>query len=340
MRTLHSEKCICACCMEEHEVRTVAVKERSIFKHAEIGYEAIYYYCDKADELYMDEKQIGKNDLNLKDAYRIKAGLLTSSQICEIRRMYGITQKDLCVLLGWGEKTITRYESHQVQDKAHDTILKKIGGDPEWFIHLLKNSKDCFTEDVYMKYMETADSIYEREKDVYLRKAIEAQYVRYSNYPEYNGNKTLSLDKVVDVIRFFAASDAVTRLYKVKLMKLMWYADMVSYRQRTSSITGLVYEALPMGAVPVCHNSIIDLNNVPCEEVDMGESYGYHFSLDGKQEYVYLSDEDKNILEYVIGKLGHMSKDEIVEFMHNEKAYIETKAGNVIPFTYADQLHI
>lgn len=29
------------------------------------------------------------------------------------------------MLLGWGGKTITRYESHQVQDKAHDTILKK-----------------------------------------------------------------------------------------------------------------------------------------------------------------------------------------------------------------------
>ena len=41
------------------------------------------------------------------------------------------------MLLGWGGKTITRYESHQVQDKAHDTILKKIDQDPEWFLSLL-----------------------------------------------------------------------------------------------------------------------------------------------------------------------------------------------------------
>ena len=33
---------------------------------------------------------------------------------------------NLCMLLDWGGKTITRYESHHVQDKAHGTILKKL----------------------------------------------------------------------------------------------------------------------------------------------------------------------------------------------------------------------
>ena len=86
------------------------------------------------------------------------------------------------------------------------------------------------------------------------------------------GINHLSLDKVVDVIRYFAASLNVTKLYKVKLMKLMWYADVLSYKMRGFAITGLVYQALPMGAVPIGHNSIIDLKDVPCEEVDMGET--------------------------------------------------------------------
>lgn len=88
----------------------------------------------------------------------------------------------------------------------------------------------------------------------------------------------LSLDKVVEVIRYFASSIKVTSLYKVKLMKLIWYADALSYKRRGFAITGLVYQALPMGAVPVGHNSIIDLKCVPCEEVDMGETYAYLFS--------------------------------------------------------------
>ena len=38
--------------------------------------------------------------------------------------------------------------------------------------------------------------------------------------------------KVVDVIRYFAASANITSLYKVKLMKLMWYADALAYKKR------------------------------------------------------------------------------------------------------------
>lgn len=53
-------------------------------------------------------------------------GLLTSQQIRAVRTQYDISQRDLCILLGWGEKTITRYEGHQVQDRAHDAILKKL----------------------------------------------------------------------------------------------------------------------------------------------------------------------------------------------------------------------
>ena len=75
--------------------------------------------------------------------------------------------------------------------------------------------------------------------------------------------------KVVDVIRYFAASVNITSLYKVKLMKLMWYADALAYKKRGAAITGLVYQALPMGALPVGHNSIIDLRGVPCEEIDL-----------------------------------------------------------------------
>jgi hypothetical protein len=123
-------------------------------------------------------------------------------------------------------------------------------------------------------------------------------------------------------------------------MKLMWYADALSYKRRGFAITGLVYLALPMGAVPVGHNSIIDLKDVPCEEVDMGETNVYHFSLKDKESFPALSIEDREILNVVIDKLGKMSKDEIVSFMHKERAYVETAPRDVIQFKYAESLQI
>ena len=340
MKIIKSEKRMCTCCMEEHEVKTVLVKEEATFKNIKVDYEASYLYCDIAEEVYMDEKQMQENDIRLKDAYREKEGLLTSKQIRDIRVKYNISQSDLCVLLGWGAKTITRCESHQVQDKAHDTILKKIDQDPEWFLSLLNDAKSNLSIESYQKYLQAATSLYEEDRDIYLRKAIEASYAKFQENKMFNGNQSLSLDKVVDVIRYFAASLNVTKLYKVKLMKLMWYADVLSYKMRGFAITGLVYQALPMGAVPIGHNSIIDLKDVPCEEVDMGETYAYHFALTGKQSFLSLSDEDKKILDIVIEKLGKMSKNDIINFMHRERAHIETTPRDIIEFKYAENLQI
>lgn len=340
MKVIRSERRMCLCCMEEHEVKTVLVKEHATFKNRQVAYDALYTFCDVAEELYMDEQQMQDNDVRLKDAYRRDEGLLTSSEICGIRAKYSISQSDLCILLGWGGKTITRYESHQIQDRAHDTILKKIDRDPEWFLSLLRDARNNLSKEAYEKYLAAATSLYEKDQDEYLRKAIEANYAKFQGNQMYHGNTELSLDKVVDVIRYFAASSQVTNLYKVKLMKLMWYADALAYKKRGTAITGLVYQALPMGAVPIGHNSIIDLKNVPCEEVDMGETNAYHFSLNGEQSFPALSEEEKSILDSVIEKLGRMSKTEIINFMHKEKAYISTAPRDVIQFQYAESLQI
>lgn len=95
-----------------------------------------------------------------------------------------------------------------------------------------------------------------------------------------------------------------------------------------------------MGAVPIGHNSIIDLKNVPCEEVDLGETIAYHFSISGADAFHALSDEDKKILDIVIEKLGGMTKYEIVSFMHQEQAYKETASRDIISFKYAKTLQI
>ena len=340
IKVLKSEKCLCPSCMEEHEVKTVLVEESSFFKEEKICYEANYMLCDNTKELFANEQQLSQNDLNLKNAYRKKHGLLTSEEIVSIRSKYNITQNDLCLLLGWGGKTIARYEGHQIQDKAHDSILKKIDQDPEWFIELLDASNSQFKEATYKRYLTIATAIYEAYQDNYLRKSIEAAYYKYQSAPVMRGNQYLSLDKVIDVIRYFASSKKITDLYKVKLMKLMWYADTLSYRLYGHAITGLVYQALPMGAVPIGHNSIMDLKGVPYEEEDIGEMSAYHFCLKKEESFPALIDEDKKILDMVIEKLGGLSKREIVDFMHRERAYIETKPKDIISFEYAQYLQI
>lgn len=340
MEIIRTKTQLCTCCMEEHAVKLVRMKERTTFKHVPVEYTAEYYFCDAAEEFYMDEEMIRENDMRMKDAYRKLSGLLTSKEISAIRKKYGVTQSDLCALLGWGGKTITRYETHQVQDRAHDAILKKLDEDPEWFLSLVIEAKRVIAPDPYRRYLKLASLLYEENQDAYLRKSIEAKYVRFRDEAKANGNVPLSLDRVVDVIRFFADSADVTKLYKVKLMKLLWYADALAYKLRGRAITGLVYRALPMGAVPIGHESIIDLKGVICEEVEIGDGTAYRFCASGNREYPSLEEGDRKILDKVIGKLGGMTKDEIVSFMHRERAYQETSMWEIISFEYAEALSV
>lgn len=340
MEIVKREHKLCLCCMEEHDVSYVRVKEKNVFRDQEIEYDAIYEYCDKTNEYIASDSMISTNDISLKNAYRKKIGLLTSDEIEVIRQKYGISQSDLAILLGWGEKTITRYESHQIQDNAHDTILRKIDEDPEWYISLLKKSEQKFSTSTYSKYLETAKQLYETKQDEYLRKTIQAQYVKYENFPECCGNTKLNLDKVVEAIRYFANSLKVKALYKVKLMKMLWYADSLSYKRYEHSMTGMVYKALPMGAVPLQYDLLIDLKGVAYEEVDFIEGSGYHFIATQNKEYSHLSEDDISVLEKIIAVFGDASKESIVESMHKETAYIETASNDIIQYKYARQLSL
>ena len=340
MNTINKVTKLCMCCMEEHEVQIVEVNETNLFKNVKVNYIATYEYCSNANEYIQTEDMLTQNDIAMKNAYRKQMGLLLPSQIREIRSKYGISQSDLSLLLEWGQKTITRYESHQVQDKAHDSILRKIDSDPEWYLELLKNAKSALSNSAYNKYLEAAYRIYENKKDEYLKKTIQASYGKYENEEEFNGGKNLDLEKTVDIIRYFSNSQFIKSLYKVKLMKLLWYTDALSYKRYSCSMTGLIYKAMPMGAVPINHDLIIDLSGIHYEEIEFDEGTGYCFVSDNNNEYPNLTDNDKEILDIIIQELGKKNKSEIVDKMHNEIAYIETAPFDIIQYKYTKHLSI
>lgn len=165
-----------------------------------------------------------------------------------------------------------------------------------------------------------------------------SKYARFLNKSEVTGGKILSLDVVVDMIRYYANSSIMTNLFRVKLMKLLWYADALSYKRRGHSISGLVYRALPMGDVPVAYESIVDLSTIHCEEIEIGDGVGYKFLPTKDKHYTHLTLEDREILDAVIQCFGKASKSQIVEAMHQEDAYIKTAPHDIIQFKYTQTL--
>ncbi len=324
--------------METHEVQTVVIEDTVVFKGEEVFFGARYQYCAEADEYLETEAMIKANQLAMKDAYRKKVGLLTSKQIVAIRNKYCVSQKDFSNILDWGGSTITRYENHQVQDRAHDDVLRKIDSDPKWFLQMLMRAKENISDKAYEKYYKAASAEFNKVENNYLIDAIQALYANFYD-DVITGGVTLNLDKVIEVINYYALK--VASLHKVKLMKMLWYADSLSYKQRGKAITGLVYKSLPMGAVPEGYQQILDLDGIQFEEViyDSG-LVGYKFYPVERFQIKKLSDDETEILDTVIELVGQLNTKEIVDKMHSEAAYKCTSRNCIVSFSHAENLSI
>lgn len=329
---------LCPACMKIHPVEQVIIDEGNIFRGEQVDYKAKYLHCTNTDDHFAYGELIKENDRSFKDAYKNQVGLLSSEEIISIRKKYGISQKDFAKILGWGSSTITRYESHQVQDIVHDDVLRKVGQDPKWFLTLLERAKCSLSSKAYAKYSQNARKAYFADRERYITDSLEAIYAGYGKDCIDFGNTELNIQKVVEVINYFAMQ--IERVHKVMLMKLLWFADFMHFNKTRQSITGLVYSALPMGAVAEGHQLIMLLQDVCYEEVEYDELKGYRFYCKPGFRYTELNEAELETLNQVVETFSDCTTEELIDKMHQEKAYLETKPCQVISYKYADQLSV
>lgn len=331
----------CPLCDRTHEIEERKRTTTIIIKGEEVTYEERFYFCANCDE---DENEFetgamtNENLLNARNAYRVKMGLLTSDEIVAIRESYGLSQVDLAKLLGWGEATISRYESKAIQDEAYDTMLRLIKDNPLQALEFLKKNSEKFSMvkrlEIRAKIVEKLDSY---GKEFLTRQTFEGEYANFEEPSDSNGFTMLDIDKIEAMVSYIAES--VNNLFKVKLMKMLWYSDVISFGNNGHSMTGMVYRHEGMGALPVGHYSLMNLENLNVKE-EMSCNYDtmLHVYPTPNMDYSVLTDGEKAILDKVIIKFKDYKAKDIVDYMHDERAYKETKNGDIIPFSMAKEI--
>ncbi len=331
----------CPLCDKTHEVEERKRFTTITLKGEEVTYEERFYFCANADEEeneFESGSMTNENLLSARNAYRVKHGLLTSAEIVAIRESYGLSQVDLARLLGWGEVTISRYESKAIQDEAYDTMLRLIKDNPLQALEFLKKNEDKFQslkrQEIRVKIIEKLDSY---GKEFLTRQALEGEYANFEEPSDSNGFATLNIDKIEAMISYIA--EKVSNLFKVKLMKMLWYSDVMAFIQNGCAMTGMVYRHEPMGALPIGHYSLMNLENLNVrEEVSCNYDSMLHVYPSKNMNYSILSNDEKDILDKVIAKFKNYKAKEIVDYMHEEKAYKDTIADEIIPFSLAKEI--
>ena len=324
----------CPICNTHHLVEKRSRPTQALYKGEVVDYGEQYFICSKTDNEdneFVSAKLMDENMLRIRDSYRKLRGLLTSGEIAGIRNVYGLTQSEFAALLGWGEVTVTRYESKTIQDETYDGLMKMLSNDPMLALSQLEKHKERFRLDRFVQIKEKISEVVQQVGNSYLKiQEINSKYLKYQKPSENNGYKNIDLDKTGKLMAYFASN--VDNLFKVKMMKLLWYADTIHFLKKGVSITGLVYEHMTYGALPVGFNEIMSLPEIKVTEEMISEDIAYRILPNiqvAKENFTF---SELEAIELVIKKFKKFRSSQIVEYMHLEKAYLDTRDHEIIRF--------
>jgi DNA-binding transcriptional regulator YiaG len=303
---------------------------------------ALKYYKTPDGSLCESGDLIDQNLLVRQDAYRKAAGLLTSAGIKRIRNGYRLSQKDFSLALGLGEISVTRFETKLAQSKTIDEVMRRAEEDPYWFLEKFESYSSLMERE---KAQEARTAILDAidSKDylkTQLEELIKSRYVRYQDPSSFNGYKKLNIQAIIGIASM--AEKKQIPLPETKLAKLLFYSDFYSFQKTGHGITGLVYRHLPYGACPLAFDSLLQLPFFKIDEKLFPQADGDAWFVDfvSSVRSGHLDEDEKALVGEVLAFFQGMNTQQIVERMHQEKAYQETKPNDIIDYSYSKTLSL
>lgn len=324
----------CEKCGNEVETKVVTKKETYNIFGEPIEVDAQVLVCGECGEEFYYEEFDAATLNSAYNEYRRKHKLLFPEDIKKIREQYGLSQRSFAKLLNWGDKTIYRYENGSIQDKAHNSLLLFLR-EPENMRTYLEENEVVLDEKQKEKLLETVEKL---EKDTEYQVCERFLELYFSRIPcEENGFKGFDYEKFCAMVLFFAQK--TSELLKTKLMKLLCYSDMIFYKENGVSISGVKYAHLPYGPAPDHFDIILGkmaADHVAHIEVFYDGIYEKHQVIP-ERDFLedVLTETETEVLNRIFEKFKNFGSVEISNYSHNEKGYNETKAGEIISYTYA-----
>lgn len=291
-----------------------------------------FYRCVDTGEQFEDEQFSQLNFNQVINQYRVRHHIPFPEQIQKIRLKYELSASKMSEILGLGVNSWRNYEGGEVPSTAIANLIH-VMAKPENFVQQIQ------------LYSGLAEK--EQEKILkHIQKLITGScycadpLFRFNNQPDITtGFKAFDRIKTEQVISFFAEQ---LQPFKTKLNKLLFYADFAHFRNTCQSITGLCYNAIQYGPVPLNYDilfgTLADLDVIDIE---------YAMTLFGEIEKILPNPQyqfdaslftptELEVMEYIADTFKNTSATEIAEISHREPAWKENIEGKrIIPFSYA-----
>lgn len=166
----------CPYCDAERNGFVKQVEEVYPVKGEDVAITANVCTCECCGNDIWNEELDADNLLRAFDVYRKRHGLLSAAEIREIRNRYGLSQTAFARILGFGDKTITRYENGSIQDAAQNNLIELMK-DENNFRQLLEKNQDKISVQDYVSAVMRLEEL--RQKVVLLEYSIQPK-MQYS----------------------------------------------------------------------------------------------------------------------------------------------------------------
>jgi len=330
----------CPNCEEYTEVTFGVEKEVYNVRGEPIEIEAEVAICQKCGSKIFDEERDSRNLEKAYNQYRQKHNLLLPDKIRTIREKYGLSQRALSRLLGWGEITIHRYENGAIQDNAHDKLLRLIEN-PQNIQRFFEANRDKLPSFTTARLEKRITSFLQEDKEQAFQVSFE-RLVSHQHVDLTSGFKEYDLEKLKNMILYLVKR--LDGVLKVKLNKLLWYCDFLHFKETSVSITGSQYIRLKYGPVPnnyeriigIMQPELLDKDEIPfnTKEGIVGEQFT---ALVEPDESLF-SEEEIKVMNFVADTFREYTSTEIMNKSHQEIAYIKCEDGDIISYEYAKEL--
>ncbi|HIR58426.1 MAG TPA: DUF4065 domain-containing protein [Candidatus Onthousia excrementipullorum] len=300
--------------MKNNNLRVRKVKVQ--VKDKIISYDEYYLVDELGEEIFNREIEI-ENDNRLYNTYKKQKNLLTSTEIKEIRKKYGLTQKEYAFIIGVGEITIHRFEKGAIQTEAVDSIMRLSNNPNNMYFLLLKN-KNNITDSLYKSTLNKVQELITLKRHELID--INAFDKKLLSFKEEN-----AIDVAENIIKIYNEKvDKLVKEYNIvpeyitnlKLQKLLYYVQAISLQ---------VFEKLAFKEKIMAWSYGPVVNEVYQK---YKENHSNEIKIDGKVKKI--SSGLEKVINEVIDSYGSMEANKLIDFTHEEEPWKNTEINKEI----------
>jgi putative zinc finger/helix-turn-helix YgiT family protein len=310
---------IVQCGLCDGQAELVTEKREREFRKEKFAISEHYYKCTACGEDFTTTELDEIDTLQVYNQYREKYKILFPVQIKSLREKFGLSAPKMSEILGFGINIYKNYEKGEVPNQSNATLLKLIQS-PAEFKKLLEMKRELFDSHEYARVISYINSLIENEPECPAEISVLWNEAEIPN--EYTGYTIPSFEKFANMVLYFLS----IAQFKVRLNKLLFYADFLNFKYSGYSISGLRYQAIQMGPVVYRYGSNFDLlqekGYLEAGSVLIKDEYHEKFAGAKDFDESVFTKEELAILAGAYEKFKGFSTEELKEMSHKEAGWI------------------